>query len=148
MFEKIDDRNLSVVQAYELDAGSYDAIRRRFCTSHLTRDRQIDGTAEFKEGRDATTDELRCLAVGKVYPHTECRDIEDRAGPPLVRRLAFDLTTAHPQDLSAFCPTAIVHDLVLSVLRCKACHVAAVPASDNARAHRASEIVGKKGGLV
>ena len=47
MFEKVDDRNLSVVQAYEFDAGSYDAIRRRFCTAHLTRDRQIDGTAEF-----------------------------------------------------------------------------------------------------
>jgi hypothetical protein len=85
MFEKIDDGKLRFVQGYEFHTGSYDAIRCRFCTSHLTRDRHIDGSAEFKERRDATTQKFRCTEVGKIYPHTECRDVEDRAGPPHVR---------------------------------------------------------------
>ena len=54
-FEKIDDGALRFSKAYELNAGSDDAIRFRLCISHLTRDRHFDGGTELKAHRYATT---------------------------------------------------------------------------------------------
>ena len=46
----------------------HDVIRSRFCISHLTRDRHVDGGTDLEEHRDATIQKLRCTGVAKVYP--------------------------------------------------------------------------------
>ena len=120
-FEKIDDGPLSFGKAYELDTGPDDAIRSRSCIPHLTSDCHREGGSEFKANRHTTTEmqseltvvpqteKINWIGVAKLYPHTERRDVDDRALAPQVRWLVFDMATAHPQGRLAFCPSAILH---------------------------------------
>ena len=108
-FENVDDGALSFGKANELDADPDDVIRYRFCISHLTRDRDVEGGTELDEHRDATTQKFSCIGAAKVYPHTERRDVEDRALPPRVRWLVFDMATAQRKCRFAFYPSAILH---------------------------------------
>jgi hypothetical protein len=120
-FEKIDDGALSFAEAYELDAGPDDAIRFRSSISHFTCDSDVDAGTQLEVHRNATTvielervvlpqtEKFNRVGVKKLYPHTKLRNVHDRALPPLVRRLVFDMATAHPQGRFAFCPSAILH---------------------------------------
>jgi|SRR6516164_5199161 hypothetical protein len=120
-FRWIDDGALRFGKADELDAGPDDAARSRSGISHLTRDRRIDGGTRLKAHRNATihvesehavlpqAEEFNWIGVAKVYTHTKRRDVDDRALPPQVRRLVFDMATARPKGGSAFCPSAILH---------------------------------------
>jgi hypothetical protein len=55
------------------------------------------------------TEKFDCIGVSKIYPYTVRREVDDRALPPQVRRLSFDMATAHPKDPLAFCPPPILH---------------------------------------
>ena len=120
-FRRIDDGALSLSEAQELNTRPDHAVRARSRISHLTRDRQIDGGTGPKPHRNATvrvqsqhtalpqTEELYWIGVAEVDPHTERRDIRDRALPPQIRWLVFDMAAAHPTGRPAFCPSAILH---------------------------------------
>jgi hypothetical protein len=51
------------------------------------------------------------IGVEELNTHTECRDVDDRAFPPLVRWLILNMAMAHPKGRLAFCPSAILHDV-------------------------------------
>jgi hypothetical protein len=118
---KIDDGALRLGKPYELDAGPDNAARSRSCVSHLTRDRRIDDGTGLKVHRDATihmqpkhtvmpqAEKIYWIGVAEVDPHTKRGHVDDRALPPHVRWLVFDMATAHPKGRSAFCPSAILH---------------------------------------
>jgi hypothetical protein len=93
-------------KAYELDTDPDDAIWSRSCVSHLTLDRHIDRGAEIEAHRNTTsltqlelavlphTEKFDWIGVAKLYPESDGRDIDNRALPPLVRWLAFDMASA------------------------------------------------------
>jgi hypothetical protein len=124
-FEKANYRALGPGKAYELDAHSDDAIRLRLCISHLTCDRHFDGGTEHKAHRDATTqvqskltvfphsEKFTWVGVANVDPHTEHRDVGDRALSPQVRGLLLDMAATHPKGRLAFCPSTLLGPAIL-----------------------------------
>jgi hypothetical protein len=120
-FEKTNDGALGSGKAYELDADPDDAIRSRSCISHLARDRHIDGGTEIETHRHTATEMQSLLTVVphsqkfdwvrvvKLYPHTQCRDVDDCAFMPQLRWLVLNVAMAHPKGRLAFCPSAILH---------------------------------------
>ena len=118
---RIDERALSLGKANELDARPNDAIRSRSSISHLTRHRHLDGGTGLEVHRDPTihvqsehtvslqTEKFDRIGVAKVYPQTEGRHVDDRALPPEVRWLVFDMAPALPMSGLAFRKSSILH---------------------------------------
>jgi hypothetical protein len=119
--EMIDHGALRFGKAYELDTGPDHAIRSRPRISHFACDRHIDGGTELEANRNTTTEmhsELTVLpqtekfdwiGVRKLYPQTQRRDVDDRALPPEIRWLVFDMARTHAKGRYAFCPSPILH---------------------------------------
>jgi hypothetical protein len=105
--ENTDHGTLRFGKAYELDTDPDDAIWSRSCVSHVTLDRHIDGGAEIEAHRNTTslthldftvlphTEKFDWIGVAKFYPESQRRGVDNRALPPLVRWLAFDMASAH-----------------------------------------------------
>jgi hypothetical protein len=103
----IDHGALWFGKAYELDTGPDDAIRSRSCVSQFTRDGQIEGGTELEAHGDTTTyirseltllpqtEKIDWIGVAKFNPQTQRRDVDDRALPPQVRWLVFDMARPH-----------------------------------------------------
>jgi hypothetical protein len=118
---KIDDGAIRSGKADQFDAGPDDAVRSRSGISHFTRDGRIDRGTRLKVHRNASihvesehtflpqSEKFDWIGMAKVYPHTKRRDVDDRALPPQVRWLVFDMAMAQPEGGLAFCPSAILH---------------------------------------
>jgi hypothetical protein len=117
----IDHGAFRFCEAYELDTRPDDAIRSRSRVSQFTRDRQIEGGTELEAHGNTTThvrseltllpqtEKIDWIGVAKFYPQTQRRDVDDRALPPEVRWLVFDVARAHAKGRLAFCPSPILH---------------------------------------
>jgi hypothetical protein len=105
--ENTDHGTLRLGKTHELDTRPDDAIWSRSCVSYLTVERHIDGGAQIEAHRNATTptqlefailpqtEKFDWFGVEKFYPESHRRSVDNRALPPLVRWLAFDMTSTH-----------------------------------------------------